>query len=187
MLRTLRASASESAIARRVPLGGLILGAVVGFLAISAPAAWSDELGGNPSGGDGSLRLNADVITNSSIGAGGSSDFPVKAELFLPEMARRAGDRAASEASIAQAVGILDFRPRSDRQVVEDHQRIRGDLFADYAPRAVISSTSRDAEQADGLWYGIIAAVAIPLVVLAAWTGRKNASRSVNRHARATH
>src|SRR3954464_174731 len=107
-----RASASDdSVIVHRVRAAPAAVCLVVGFTSLAASAARADAGNGNGPGGDGSLQLIPEGITNSGISAGGANEFPVKGELFLPEMTQRERTLQSSAGRVTDVLGTVSFTP----------------------------------------------------------------------------
>jgi hypothetical protein len=187
MLRTRTPSASDPIdVSRRMRAMLAALIAAVGLALLPVAVARAEADSGNGSGDDGSLHLMPEIITNAGISAGGSNDFPVKAQLFLPAMSERAKEREKSQEAITRAIGAIGFERTTNPIFRQDYSGTRGGLFVDYAPQAIpIASTQSDSPR-DGLWFLLMVAAAIPLTFLAVFLGRKNASRRIGRHDRAT-
>ncbi|SEI11709.1 MULTISPECIES: hypothetical protein [unclassified Leifsonia] len=157
-----------------------------GIALLPGAVARADAGSGNGSGDDGSLHLIPEIITNAGVSAGGSSDFPVKAQLFLPAVAQHARDREKSQEAITGAVGRMSFSPQSNPLFTRAYTDLREGLFVDYTPQAVPSDKARTDAQSNDIWILLTVVAAIPLTLLAVYLGRKNASRRMNRHGRAT-
>lgn len=189
MLRMRRASASDAGVARRAGVAGLAL--VMG-LSLASPAgagAWADT-GSDPGvgpGGDGSLQLLPEVITNDGVSAGGSVDFPVRAELFLPPMNERAASRGLAEASIPHVIESTDFAPHVNPLFLRDYSGARAQLFESYAPHDLPATTIDGPSQGGELWYTLMIVAALPLTLLVAFIGWKTASRRRRTHGRSAH
>lgn len=186
-LRTPRASASRRGVLRRVAPAGLAVVLAAG-LAVSGGAAARAEAGnGTGSGGDGSLHLIPEVITNAGIKAGGSSDFPVKARLFLPEMTQRAQELSASSAAVVHSTDALDFQPHPNPYFEQDFASVRKDLFAGYSPQPVSDIDGAGSSAADLVWYAVMLGALVPLTLLAVVLGRRTATRRLARNDRPAH
>jgi len=157
---------------------------LAGFAAVTARA---DADTGTGSGADGSLQLIPEVITNSGLTAGGSNDFPVKSELFLPTMDQRVKALEKSDATITQAVGSVSFEPHLNPLFEHDQSATRRSLFAEYTPQGLPSTKVEDATTTTDSWLIVMLVGAVPLTILAVFVGRKTASRRVKRHGRSTH
>jgi hypothetical protein len=160
---------------------------VVGLTSLAASAARADAGNGTGPGGDGSLQLIPEIITNSGISAGGSNEFPVKAELFLPEMSERALALQNSAGRVTDAVGTVSFTPHLNPLFAQSYTDTQRSLFADYAPQRVSTADAYHPAQSNDLWYALMVAAALPLIALALFLGTKNASRRMKRHGRPAH
>ncbi|MGO4592435.1 hypothetical protein AB4Z18_01305 [Leifsonia sp. 2TAF2] len=162
----------------------LLLAVGLVSFASAAPRAEADT--GVGSGGDGSLQLIPDVITNSGVSAGGSNEFPVKAELFLPAMDQRAKNRETAAAAITAPIHTVSFTPHLNPLFARDNAEVRRHLFTDYTPQALPSTGVDSAARSSDLWMTIMVVAALLIIVLAVLLGRKNAARRMSKHARAT-
>lgn len=151
----------------------------LGLFAGVASGAVADTGGGS---GDGSLQLIPEVIANEGISAGGSSEFPITARLFLPATEDRAMQAERSTAAIARAADELTFEP-AQRTAADAFGDTRSRLFQAYAHQAIPSARRDSAAQATDVWSIVLIAAAVPLTGLAVFLGLKTASRRVSRHA----
>jgi hypothetical protein len=185
-----RASASDAGVARyRAAVAGLALMTGLSLASPAGTAAWADT-GSDPGvgpGGDGSLQLLPEVITNDGVSAGGSIDFPVRAELFLAPMNERAASRELAEASIPHAIEATDFAPHVNPLFLRDYSGARAQLFESYAPHDLPATTIDGPPQGSDLWYTLMIVAALPLTLLVAFIGWKTASRRRRTHGRSAH
>jgi hypothetical protein len=184
-----RASASDVGVARRAGVAGLALMMGLSLASPAGTAARADtgsDPGVRPSG-DGSLQLLPEVITNDGVSAGGSVDFPVRAELFLPPMNERAADLQLVDATITQAIEATDFAPHANPLFLRDYSGARAQLFESYAPHDLPATTIDGSSQSSGLWYTLMIVAALPLTLLVAFIGWKTASRRRRTHGRPAH
>ncbi|MDP9903288.1 hypothetical protein [Arthrobacter bambusae] len=145
-------------------------------------AAWADNSPGSGSGDDGSLQLNPNVITNSSVSASGTSEFPGVAELFIPVTAQRAHEKVALDAKQVDAARTLTFVPHPGAAFAYDYSTLRKGLFAGYRP-SVIPAPHGDVSGNSGTFWLIgIGAAAVPLAAVGVWFGRRRAARLWSRH-----
>lgn len=189
MLRMRRASASDAGVARRAGVAGLALMMGLSLASPAGAAAWADtgsDPGVGPSG-DGSLQLLPEVITNDGVSAGGSVDFPVRAELFLPAINERAADRQQKDATITHAIEATDFAPHANPLFLRDYSGARAQLFESYAPHDLPATTIDGSSQSSDLWYTLMVVAALPLTLLVAFIGWKTASRRRRTHGRPAH
>ncbi|MGH1550594.1 hypothetical protein ACRAWB_16015 [Leifsonia poae] len=159
-----------------------LLGAAGLVVLVGSPAI-ADEDHGVPPAGDGSLHLLSDVIVNTGIEAGNSSDFPFMGELFLPQVTQKAEEIAHAQEAVAQASARLTFEGRGDTSADDQYTRLRNTLFEGYSPAAVRDVASVTAPPDADPWILLMAAVALPLTGLAVFLGAKTGSR--RRRARA--
>ncbi|MDR6610912.1 hypothetical protein [Leifsonia sp. 1010] len=184
-----RASASDAGVARRAGVAGLTLMMGLSLASPAGAAAWADagsDSGVGPSG-DGSLQLLPEVITNDGVSAGGSIDFPVRAELFLAPMNERAASRELAEASIPHVIESTDFAPHVNPLFVRDYSGTRERLFESYTPQELPAETIDRASQSNDFWYTVMIVAALPLTLLMAFIGWKTASRRRRTHGRSAH
>lgn len=160
--------------------------AAAGVALLPGAVARADADAGNGSGDDGSLHLIPEIITNAGVSAGGSNDFPVKAQLFLPAMSERAREREKSQEAITHAIAAIGFERATNPIFKQDYSKTRDGLFVDYMPQAIPTASTRSDAPSDGLWLLLMSVAAIPMTFLAVFLGRKNASRRIGRHDRAT-
>ena len=189
MLRMRRASASDAGVARRAGVAGLALMMGLSLASPAGAAAWADT-GSDPGvgpGGDGSLQLLPEVITNEGVSAGGSVDFPVRSELFLSPMNERAASRELAAASITHAIEATDFAPHANPLFLRDYSSARAQLFEAYSPQDLPATTIESASQSNDLWYTLMIVAALPLTLLVAFIGWKTASRRRRTHGRSAH
>ncbi|MDR6971808.1 hypothetical protein [Leifsonia shinshuensis] len=169
-----------------------LLGVSLVLLAQNSARA-DTESGGNGPGGDGSvgdgrLHLIPEVITNSGLSVSGSSDFPLRAGLFLPELSERAKALATSRASVEHAVRTVAFDARPNPLFSKSYAETRRALFASPAPqRPSLDSAEGTARGGDGMWLLLMSIAAAPAIGLAILLGRKNATRRMRRDAGSTH
>lgn len=187
MLRTPSPSASRNTGVVFRPMRSILVAliAAAGLVLLPGTTARAAADNGTGPGGDGTLQLIPEVITNSGISAGGSNDFPVKAQLFLPAMTERARQLQKSEETITGAVGRMSLSPHANPLFARAYSETRDGLFADYAPQTLPTAGAESDAQGTDLWLLLMMAAAFPLTLLAVWLGWKNASRR-NRHGRAT-
>ncbi|GAB2026852.1 type VII secretion protein EssA [Lactovum odontotermitis] len=127
---------------------------------------------------DGQLVLDPNIITNSGGGIGTTGDFPVRNQLFTPEL-----DQLASlqrEDQIPEQQKRLNF---TEQAVLYDTDmtKVTKTLFtADYQP-LVIKTGTGEGKRSNALWYGLIIVVGAILTVLAVILGRWRAKRRVRR------
>lgn len=179
-----RASASEPGVtAPWVRSAGLTLILAAGLVSLAATPARADADSGTGSSGDGRLHLIPEVITNSGISAGGSSEFPIKAELFLPAMTQHAESLEQSRVAILHTTEGMSFDPPLDTSKTHVYEETRQELFTDYAPQAIITADAKSSAQSNDLWYTVMLLAAVPVAALAVFLGWKNATRRRRRHA----
>ncbi|WP_431245766.1 hypothetical protein [Leifsonia xyli] len=177
-----RVSASDRVV-RRARGAAVVLSLAVGAgLLVCATTGAAADTGSGPDG-DGSLHLLPEVITNAGISAGSSGDFPVKGELFLPRMERRAAEREKEASEVTAALGRVAFEPADRSQELDRfYAGPRSGLFADYRPAAAIDRTGRPAAHDAELWAAAMLVAAVPVLFLVVFVGWKTASRRAKHH-----
>lgn len=127
---------------------------------------------------NGNLQLNDDMITNSNMGTGGSGDFPIRSQLFSPEINEAVNkEKSAIKKLNQKAVAKIKFESvilNADYQT--DVDQTVDQLFVDYSP-APLDNIDTQIETGNHLWYIPIIAIGVPLVFLAALLGWWNAGR----------
>ncbi|MEV8213084.1 hypothetical protein [Leifsonia sp. NPDC077715] len=164
-------------------IGGMALLGSAGLVVLVGSPAIADEDHGVPRGGDGSLHLLPDVIVNSGIEAGNSSDFPFMGQLFLPQVAQRADELAHAQEAVRAAATRLTFDGSRGTAADGRYTQLRDTLFDGYSPAAVRGAGSIAAPSDDDPWILLMAVAALPLTGLAAFLGAKTGAR--RRRARA--
>ncbi|MCL2113903.1 MAG: type VII secretion protein EssA [Streptococcaceae bacterium] len=148
----------------------IILGIAFSSLLAGSAQSFADD--------NGSLQLNPNVITNSD-GGGTASDFPIRSQLFTPEIEKVA--KAQEKDDISKQKEFLNFSDTSNNILYNTNTtKIVKQLFVDYQPQ-VISSNKNDNHSKTTIVYWIIFIIAFPLIFLAVLLGRKNAKRSIRR------
>lgn len=160
---------------RRVLGQGAAAGALAVVVAAGAPAvvAVADD-----SDETGTLRLNATVLVNDSVGAGSAGDFPIRGSLFSERLYVRIGEQREASAERLTGVRELDFaapKPSGDQ-----YQSVRAALFENYSSSG-IASKQREGEESSAL-LGVVAVLAVPLMLIAGiglgrfWARRRRAT-----------
>ena len=101
-------------------------------------------------------------------------------------MAQHARDLEKSQESVTGAVSRMSFSPQANPLFTRAYTDLQEGLFADYTPQTLPSGRAQSDARGNDLWILLMVAAAIPLTLLAVYLGRKNASRRMNRHGRAT-
>ncbi|MFC4652337.1 type VII secretion protein EssA [Lactococcus nasutitermitis] len=128
---------------------------------------------------NGSLQLNSNVVTNSNGGVGTGSEFPIRNALFTTAMNQKV--KAQMQDKIPEQQKALNFSKQTVNSLYNtDTSKITKALFVDYKPQVIASSTNENNTQKT-LWYWLLLIIAIPLVFLAVFLGRKNAKRSLRK------
>lgn len=123
----------------------------------------------------GLLSLNSDVLVNEHVGTGTTGDFAIRGRLFSEGLSARAAELSEESAERLGIADALSFdRPEA---TADEYEPVRAALFEEYSPQ-VISAESEISEEPT-LLYGLLAVIAVPLVVLAgvrlgtSWAKRK--------------
>lgn len=162
-----RASASDRILAAGVAVGALAIG-----LTIGAPTALAVT---DDSDGAGKLSLNTTVLVNDSVGTGSSGEFAIRSSLFSDRLSARADQQRARSVERLNVVEHLDFA--GPRPTGERYQSVRAALFEDYSSDVIASSS--DQREESPVLFGVLAAVAVPLVLVGGFVlGRFWARRS---------
>jgi type VII secretion protein EssA len=170
---------SARVVLRRFPsLGGDLMKKIfffACFLVIVLVLSMMQTAYGDSSEG---LQLNEEMITNSDAGVGGAGDFPIRNQLFSPEMKLAVKkEKGASEKRMQKTVKEMDFKTvvlhahyRTDTSKVEKQ------LFVDYRP-AALNTGGMKMKKKNNFWYIFIVAIGLPLAFGAACLGRWSAGR----------
>jgi len=99
-------------------------------------------------------------------------------------MNQRVLDQSKSDATITGATRSLTFT-HSDTNSLFTHNYTAtvNSLFSNYQPQVIPASNTDASGSSTWVWYPVVAVIAMLLIVVAIFLGRKNATRSLNRHA----
>ena len=162
-----RASASSRLIGAALAVGALAVVVTIGAPTVSAVADDSDDAG--------RLSLNTTVLVNESVGAGSSGEFAIRSRLFSDRLSARVHEQWERSAERLNVVGALSFA--EPRPSGEQYQSVRAALFEDYSSDVIASS--KDEHEESSALVGVLAVVAVPLVLVAGRVlGRFRARRS---------
>ena len=144
---------------------------VLGLFFFATPRCFADD--------NGSLQLNTDVITNSNGGVGTTSDFQIRNQLFTPTIDKIAKEQAQD--NVPKQRETLDFSKETTNALYNvNTTKVVKQLFVNYNPQVIASSTNTSNSKTM-FWYWVISLVAVPLIVLAIFLGRKNANRRLRK------
>ncbi|GAB2027193.1 type VII secretion protein EssA [Lactovum odontotermitis] len=129
---------------------------------------------------DGRLHLDPNIITNSGGGIGTVGDYPIRNELFTPEMDQLA--KAQDKEKISGQQKSLNFSGlQEDVLYATNTEKVTKKLFtADYQPQVIKASAGRQ-KNSNALWYGLIIIVGVLFALLAIFLGKKNAERNLRK------
>jgi len=165
-----RASASDRLIGAGLSACALAVGLTVSAPAVSALADDQDDAG--------KLSLNTTVLTNESVGAGSSGEFPIRSSLFSDRLSTQAEQRRAQSAerlSVVEALTFAEARPSGDQ-----YRSVRAALFEDYSSDVIASSS--DGREESSVLLGVMAVVVVPIVLVGGivlgrlWARRRRAA-----------
>ncbi|MDR0298507.1 MAG: type VII secretion protein EssA [Streptococcaceae bacterium] len=136
--------------------------------------------------GNGSLQLDPSVITDSGVKSGGSDDFPIKSELFLPAISGYAKNQEATRKEIPQKIETINFG--GIKQSSSDLLYSTKELFQNYKPTILTTTTSqRKADSQTNIWLFVIIFIGIIFMIFAFVFGRRNAKRSRRKRYEKSH
>lgn len=134
---------------------------------------------------DGSLQLNPNVITDSDGGIGTTNDFLIRSQLFTPKIDKLAKEQVKD--NVPKQRETLDFSNKAISTLYNvNTKKVVKQLFVNYNPQVIASSISTS-DSKTMIWYWVISLVAVPLIVLAIFLGRKNAKRRLRKKNERTH
>jgi len=130
---------------------------------------------------DGSLQLNNGMITGNNSGVGTVGDFPIRGELFLPQMNQSEESRVKNQDQIPQGVHDIDFRAKDENNTNKLAVKpVQDKLFHSYQGTVLSSNTDSTSNNTNNilLIFGILA---LPLAFLTIYIAQKTTRRKRNR------
>ena len=119
---------------------------------------------------NGSLDLNQEVITNSQMQGGSSSDFMIRGQLFSEELNIKSKEAKAAEKIYSNSKHIIDFSKSKRRN--DMHKSSKELLFQEYHPSVIDSSADRQ-KNASISFYLFFSIGAVFLIAIGVFFGKK--------------
>ncbi|MFK4926813.1 type VII secretion protein EssA [Lactococcus garvieae] len=125
---------------------------------------------------DGSLHLQSERLTNQSAGSADVSDFPIRAQLFSTSLEEKVQEKIKKETEVGRHTQKLDFNKKlENKHYTMNIQPVKSELFKDYEQTSVASSRKDREDKNTGVF--VLLALAIPLMLLTGFAGRRFARR----------
>jgi type VII secretion protein EssA len=129
---------------------------------------------------DGSLQLDANVITNSDGGTTTNADFSIKGQLFGKALTRATKDETLKQVDMKRAA--INFTKGQESNGFFDNYDIEEKLFDHYHP-VVLTTDNKDKQSVSNRWYLVIVMIVIPIFGLSMVLGTRHArKRMIKRY-----